>query len=147
MYCAFDEHSFVPFLWTLTSAILQFSVILKNWNRSISLQYKYTATVSSLWRILRENFSLCIFPPCAARFSFFLRPSQIFPLHVHPRIVYTKLFTLKLIPSSKFSFSLMFVTVLGSFGTTISVSSQVSSCKYAYTYIINLRDSNTGVRL
>ena len=68
MYCEFDEHSFVPFLWTLTSAILQFSVILKNWNRSRSLQYKYTATVSSLWRILKENFSLCTFPPCAARF-------------------------------------------------------------------------------
>ena len=67
---AFDEHSFSPFLGTLTSAILQFSVIHKNWNRSRSLRNKYIAIACSLWGILRENISLCIFPPCAVRFRF-----------------------------------------------------------------------------
>ena len=147
MHCAFDNHSFVPFLWTLTSAILQFSVILKNWKRSISLKCKYTAIVSSLWRILRENFSLCIFPPCAARFFDF---SAILKDISIPCISAYSVCQASYIETDSFVKILIkpdILTVLGSFGTTVGVSSEVSSCKYTYTYIINLRDSNTGVRL
>ena len=82
---------------------------------------------------------LYFFTKCRTFFRFFCDP-QTFLLNVYPRIVYNKLLSLKLILSSKFSQSMMFVTVLGSYGAIISVSSEVSSCKYTYTYVINLRD-------
>ena len=90
---------------------------------------------------------LCIFSNMCCTFSIFLRSSLTFSLNVYPRIVYTKLLTSQLISLSKFSLSLLFVTVLGSYGTTIDVTSEVSSCKYTCTYIINLTDWNTGIRL
>ena len=92
---------------------------------------------------------VCIFPPCAVRFRFFCDP-QTFPLHVYPRRVYNKLLSLKLILSSKFSWSLLFVICLASYGTVsvcecscgpdLTVSTQNASSLYGRSSSISAQN-------
>ena len=84
------------------------------------------------------KYVFAFFPTCAVRFRFFCDP----PWHFHSMYISTySLYQASFNGTDSFVKILLFVTVLGSYGTTISVTSEVSSCKYIYTYIINLNSN------